>query len=178
MEKCLRRLFLKKPQALNLSYLDYFSKSIILTTKIGLLFGTQFINSIIPGIDMYELLGYKTYKEMRELADEIENDKDLSEKYELEQSENVVNSKEEIEHEDIVETEEDNEVETSGEETEEDNEVETSGEETEEDNEVETSSGENSETESSVLEDSCSDCDNEIEKLANDIIDKVVESNL
>ena len=28
MEKCLRRLFLKKPQALNLSYLDYFSKSI------------------------------------------------------------------------------------------------------------------------------------------------------
>ena len=147
MEKCLRRLFLKKPQALNLSYLDYFSKSIILTTKIGLLFGTQFINSIIPGIDMYELLGYKTYEQMRELANEIENDKNLSDK-----SETVVNSNEEIEHEDIVETEEDNEVETS--------------------------SLENSEAESSVLEDSCSDCDNEIEKLANDIIDKVVESNL
>jgi hypothetical protein len=152
MEKCLRRLFLKKPQSLNLSYLDYFSKSIILTTKIGLLFSAQFINLIVPGIDMYELLGYKTYKEMRELADEIENDKNLSEKYELEQSEKVVNSNEEIKHENIVETEEDSEVETS--------------------------CTEDSEAESSVLEDSCSDCDNEINKLANDIIDKVVESNL
>ena len=173
MEKCLRRLFLKKPQALNLSYLDYFSKSIILTTKIGLLFGTQFINSIVPGIDMYELLGYKTYDQMRELADEIENDKNLSEK-----SETVVNSNQEIKDEDIIETKENNEVETSSRETEGDNEVETSSRETEEDNEVETSSLENSEAESSVLEDSCSDCDNEIEKLANDIIDRVVESNL
>jgi hypothetical protein len=89
---------------------------------------------------------------MRELADEIENDKNLSEKYELEQSEKVVNSNEEIKHENIVETEEDSEVETS--------------------------CTEDSEAESSVLEDSCSDCDNEINKLANDIIDKVVESNL